>query len=526
MLQSGRLVRRAPRARSTVRPLAPTTGTPRGAAGYLWATLLVAATTGLAWVARHQLSVPDVEMLFLLAVSVAAALLGRGPSLLAAGLGVASYDFFFVPPPFTFDVSDARYLLTFAMLFAAGVVVSSLTSRLRRERQVAVRREARAFAQYGLSGALAAAADATAVSRAATRFAAEVFGGSAAVLLPGPDGSLAVVASVGGAPGPELISWAGAAMATGRSTGAPDGLLCVPLARGIEPVGVLAIAPWLEPVADLERVPFLEALARQVASSLERLHLGEEARRAALRAAGEEQRSALLSSVSHDLRTPLAAITGAATALRGDPALPAAERAELLDTVCEEAERMERLVGNLLDMTRLQGGAVALRREWVPLEEVLGASLARVERLLGDRPVAVDAGAAPLAFVDPVLLGQLFVNLLENAAKYTPPGTPVAISCRRRGEELEVELADRGPGFGPEDPERLFERFHRGSHPGVSGAGLGLAIARAIAEAHGGSLTARRGAPGAVFRLVLPGSGPPPEVPPEEPDGLARGTPA
>lgn len=474
----------------------------------------MAATTGLAWLARHQLSVPDVEMLFLLAVSVAAALFGRGPSLLAAGLGVACYDFFFVPPAFTLDISDARYLLTFGMLFAAGVVVSSLTSRLRQERQLAQLRAERAFAQYGLSSALASAADSAAVCRTAARFAADALGAAAAVLRPGADGALEVAASEGGPPGPELLAWARSALATGRSTGAPDGLLCIPLVEGVEPVGVLAVSPWPGEETDGERAPFVETLAHQVASALSRLRLGEEARRAELRAAAEEQRSALLSSVSHDLRTPLAAITGAATALRDDPALAPAERSELLATVCEEAERMERLVRNLLDMTRLQGEAPALRREWLPLEEVVGAALARVERLLGDRPVTVE-GAGELVLADPVLLGQLFINLLENAAKYTPSGTPIAIACRRRGESLEVEVADRGPGFGPGEPERLFERFQRGDHPGVSGAGLGLAIAAAIARAHGGTLTARRAEPGAVLRLSLPAGGPPPEVPPE-----------
>ncbi|MBI5069109.1 MAG: DUF4118 domain-containing protein [Deltaproteobacteria bacterium] len=493
--------------------MTPPPGAPRGAAGYGWAALLVAATTGVAWVARYRFSVPDVEMLFLLAVSVAAAFLGKRPSLLAAALGVGCYDFFFVPPPFTFDIGDARYLLTFAMLFAAGVVVSSLTSGLRQERQAALRREERALAQYGLASALASASSAAAVCQAAARFAASAFGGSAAVLLRGEAGTLELAAAEGGAPSPELTSWARSALASGRPAGAADGLLCLPLLAGLEPVGVLGVAPWAEDGSDAERTPLVEALAQQVASALLRVRLGEEARQAERRASAEEQRSALLSSVSHDLRTPLAAITGAATALRGDPALPPAQRAELLETVCEEAERMERLVANLLDMTRLQGGA-APRREWVPLEEVLGAALARVERLLGDRPVKVE-GAAALVHADPVLLGQLFLNLLENAAKYTPPGTPLTIRCRQADEATEVEVADRGPGFGQAEPERLFERFSRGSHPGVGGAGLGLAIARAIAEVHGGTLTAQRGDPGAVFRLTLPGAGAPPEVPPE-----------
>jgi two-component system sensor histidine kinase KdpD len=220
----------------------------------------------------------------------------------------------------------------------------------------------------------------------------------------------------------------------------------------------------------------------------------------------EAMRSALLSTVSHDLRTPLAAITGAATTLRDASAeLTPGQRAELTDAICEEADRLERLVGNLLDMTRVESGALAVKRAWVPLEEIVGSALARVESRLAGREVKTDLPAAlPLLSVDPLLLEQLFVNLLENATKHTPTGTPIEIRARVSHGAVEVDVDDRGPGLPPGDPDRLFEKFTRGSN-GVPGAGLGLAICRGIVHAHGGTLTAEnRPGGGARLRLRLP----------------------
>jgi two-component system sensor histidine kinase KdpD len=216
--------------------------------------------------------------------------------------------------------------------------------------------------------------------------------------------------------------------------------------------------------------------------------------------------------VSHDLRTPLATITGAATTLRDDGGLDAATRRDLVEAVCEEADRLERLVANLLDMTRLQSGAVKPRREWVPAVEVVGSALTRFERTLADRPVTTAIpDDLPLLPVDPVLLEQLLLNLLDNAAKYTPPGSPIDVSASAADGAVAIEVADRGPGIPAGDEERVFERFRRGAHGAVAGAGLGLAIARAIAVAHGGTLAAApRPGGGAVFRLTLPLLGRPP----------------
>ena len=230
-------------------------------------------------------------------------------------------------------------------------------------------------------------------------------------------------------------------------------------------------------------------------------------------------RSSLLSAVSHDLRTPLAVITGAATTLRdqGDK-LDVAERADLLETVCEEAERLERLVRNLLDMTRLEAKDMKVKREWIPVEEIVGSALTRLESWLEGRSIVTRLPPdLPLVNVDPVLLEQVFVNLFENAAKHTPAGSAIDVGARSIDGAVEIVVADRGPGFPAGDEQRVFEKFHRGRGTSAPGAGLGLAIVRGVIEAHGGTVTAsNRTGGGAEMCVVLPIVGTPPGMPEAE----------
>jgi len=273
-------------------------------------------------------------------------------------------------------------------------------------------------------------------------------------------------------------------------------------------------------VMDTAHRYFLEVFARQVAFAIERVRLAEEAKAATLRAGSEAMRSSLLSAISHDLRSPLAAITGAGTALRDDPGrLGTEQRAELVDTICTEAERMERLIGNVLDMVRIESGGLAPRRDWVPLEEVLGSALLRLDAKLQGREVKTDLPEGlPLIPVDPVLFEQVFVNLLDNAVKYTPAASPVEVSARAFDKELEIIVADRGPGIVPGEEERIFEKFQRGEHAGSGGVGLGLPICRGIVQAHGGTIVAaNREGGGAVFRIHLPLDETPPSVLAESP---------
>ncbi|HEX5659098.1 MAG TPA: sensor histidine kinase KdpD [Polyangiales bacterium] len=484
------------------------TSTPRERAPYLYATLLVALTSALGTLLRVELNLPDAEMLYLLAVMLAAFVWHRNAALWTATLSVVAYDFFFVPPYFTLAVRDGRYGLTFVMLFAVGTAISALATRLRRQEQDAVAREARTGALYSLSRSLGAVLQPEPAAEVVARHAADAFRAGAVVLLPGPEG-LAPVASYPadlqlGPTERGVAKWTfeHARMAgLGTDTLPGSEAVCAPLRVGTEPLGVLALVPRDARTLNTDERSFYDALCNQAAFAFERARLADQARLAALRARSEELRNTLLSAVSHDLRTPLASITGAATTLRDAPQL--SERDELLQTIVDEAERLERLVSNLLDMTRLQAGGMQPKRELVPVDELIGAALTRMERTLGARPIELDLESDLTVSVDPVLMQQVFVNLFENAAKYTPPNSPLELRARRDDQSVIIELIDQGPGLGSE-PDRMFEKFHRAAPANTSGAGLGLAIARGIAEAHNATLTAtNRPNGGALFTLRI-----------------------
>jgi two-component system sensor histidine kinase KdpD len=282
------------------------------------------------------------------------------------------------------------------------------------------------------------------------------------------------------------------------------------LLRGArDKVGVLAVRPrHRRTFVDPEQRLLLETFASQVASSLERARFAEEAKRSEVAAEAERLRSSLLSSVSHDLRTPLGVITGAtSTLLQDGPPLDPAARRDLLENVHEEAERLNRLVRNLLEMTKIASGAIQPQKEWHPLDEIVGVALNRLDERLKGRPVNVDlARDLPPVPLDPVLVEQVFLNVLENALKYTAPESPIDISATAAPGAVLVEIADRGPGIPSSELEHVFEKFYR-LRPEISdgGAGLGLAICRGIIEAHGGKMwvEAREGG-GASFRFTLP----------------------
>ncbi|HET6149551.1 MAG TPA: DUF4118 domain-containing protein [Polyangia bacterium] len=531
--------RRAP---SSAAPRPPGASAPprrlTAARDYALAAALVALATGIGAAARMQL--PELVMLYLLGVVIAAARFGRGPSLLAATLSIVVFDFFFIPPTFTFTVSEDRHVLTFAIMLVVGLLTSGLTLRIRKQEQEARASEGRIATLYQLSRDLTAAVDAEQAAGATARRAAEICAGAAAVLVPDAGGGLLTLA----ASGPDLALTGGEREAIAGTLGGAPGpgsterLTWVPLSSSGELLGVLVLAP---PSRALAREPrdLLDAFARLAALALERARLAKRAEDAAVRAHTEETRSSLLSAVSHDLRTPLAAITGAATTLRDSAAagsapgdggvIDPAQRADLLDTICEEAERLERLVRNLLDLTRLESGALEVQREWIPLEEIVGSALMRLEARLHGRPIRTDLPAdLPLIPVDAVLVEQALVNLLENAAKYTPAGSEIAIAARADQQEaadsgvqsvvqsVVIEIADRGPGLPPGDEARVFDKFFRGRNAGPTGAGLGLAICRGVAHAHRGTLSAaNRSGGGALFRLSLPLIGKPPAPPPD-----------
>jgi two-component system sensor histidine kinase KdpD len=364
----------------------------------------------------------------------------------------------------------------------------------------------------------------------------EIFGGEVVIFLPDDQQTLrpALRHGRGFAESPNEVAVALWVYERGRLAGSgTDTLpnaqaLYLPLVGPEGTVGVLAIRPsQAERLATPEQRQLLETFASQIALALERDRLAEEAQRILAQAQAEKLRSALLSSVSHDLRTPLAAIAGASSSLLASTSIDDQTRRELLQMVYEEADRLSRLVENLLYMTRVESGNMTVHKQWQPLEEVVGTALERLSRQLTAHPVHIDiAPDFPLLPFDGILLEQVLMNLLDNAAKYAPAGTPIDIHAWIDNGEALVQVADRGPGLAAEELGRVFEKFYRGAHTMATasrGAGLGLAICIAIMQAHGGRIWAEnRPGGGACFLFSLPLEGPPPTVETDVSEALAQ----
>ena len=506
-------------------------GAPLRTTGFLAGAGMVAAASSASWLLFGQAQLPDVVMVHLLGIVLVAMRFGYGPSLLAAVLSVLTVDFFFVPPYFSFAVSDVRHIVTFAVMFVVAVVISGLAKRIRDQADAARHREQRTAILYAMTRELATSRSMTPLLVAATRHLHDIFDSRVAFLLPDADGKLVAPFEDPWTFAPDaktsgVVEWVWkherpAGLSTDTLPSAPALFLLLRGSQG--KVGVLGMMPT-DPrrFVDPEQRRLLELFVSQVAAALERVALASDAQKKQLEIEAERLRSSLLSSVSHDLRTPLAVVTGAAsTLLDDDGTLVAADKRDLLETIHEETLRLTRLVRNLLDMTRLAAGALRVTKEWQPLEEIVGAALGRVEDRLGSRDVKVDLpDDLPLVPIDAVLLEQVLINLLENAAKYTPDGSPITLAARASGKGADrvvtVEIADRGPGIPGGDLERVFEKFYRLTREGQSGgAGLGLAICRGVVEAHGGRIwVENREGGGARFFFTLPLDGEPPELSP------------
>jgi len=488
---------------------------------YLTAVAAVTAATGISWMMFPFFEPANLIMTYLLAIVVIAARYGRGPSVLAAVASVAAFDFFFVPPHLTFAVADTQYVLTFAVMLFVGLVISGLTARIRLQAETARQREQRTAALYAMSGQLAETGAVEDLVAIAARHIAEVFDAEVGAALADAGGQLRIVRREGGLAADQddvaLSLWVlehrrPAGLGTGTSASARA--VYVPLIGHRGPLGVVSIRPRQR---DAFAIPGslrqLETFINQTALAVERARSADEAQEARVRAETERLRNALLTSVSHDLRTPLATITGAATTILESGAhLDHRTQQELLESVREEADRLNRLVQNLLEMTRLESGALQLRRDWHPLEEVVGAALGRLSKSLGTRRVTVNIPPElPLVAIDDVLIEQVFVNLLENAIKYTPPDSAIRILVSATDQSVTVEVADHGPGLPKGHEARVFEKFYRAASDGRRGAGLGLAICRGVVAAHGGRIWAHNLPEGGVaFLFTLPLTDTPP----------------
>ena len=493
--------------------------------GHGQAVGIVALTSAVAWLMFPYFAPANLIMVYLLGTVLAAARLGRGAAIVASVVSVAAFDFFFVPPYLSFAVSDTEYVVTFVVMLGVATLISTLTARIRDQAEAARQRERRTATLYAMTRDLVSQQGLDELLRAAARHITEVFGRPVAVLLPGPEGRLVHGAgelTVGAEDGSELAvaQWVqehGQMAGHGSATLPGARALYLPLRAGRGTVGVLGIEPSPgEALATPEQLHLLETFAAQTALAIERVALVDDAQQARVQSETERLRNSLLSAVSHDLRTPLATITGSASALVDQEAeLDAAARRELAQAIEEEADRLNRLVHNLLEMTRLESGGIGVRKDWHPLEEVVGSALARVEKQLGQRRVDIDLPPdLPLVPLDPLLVEQVLINLLDNAIKYTPDASPIQIAASAEDRAVSVTVGDRGPGFAPGEETRIFDKFYRGEQAGTrSGAGLGLAIARGIVDAHGGRIAAEpRPGGGALFRFTLPLAAEPPKV--------------
>lgn len=466
-------------------------------------TLIATALSGL-------LDQANIVMLFLLTVLLIAFSLGRDAAVVAAVLGVVLFDVFFVAPRFSLAVSNLQYLVTFAVMLTTGLLTAHLAANLKGQAQAAEVREQRTRALYEVARKLAGAMSFDQTADIVRAFVHSDLGGTACLRT--NDGSP-------GARQADAASWFDASLASRaresatvvRDPGSP-GCIYLPLTAPMQVRGVLAVRmPDVPRIHRRDDEALLQALASLVAIAIERLHYVEVAQRTELDMATERLRSSILSALSHDLRTPLTVLVGLADSLSlVDPPLHGRARGTA-DALRAQASHVAGIVTNLLEMARLSAGPVRLRKEWQPLEEVVGSSLKLLSSALDGHPVEVDLPPdLPLVHFDAVLIERVLCNLLENAAKYAPADTGIRISARIRGDWIEVAVCDRGPGLAPDGDEGLFEMFARGrTDSDKPGTGLGLAICRSIVEAHGGSIRAETRAEGSCLVFGLPRGIPP-----------------
>lgn len=491
---------------------------------YLKAIGICVAITALASVFAEALELTNIAMILLLGVLIVAINLGRGPALVAAFLAVAAFDLFFVSPRFSFSVSDIRFLATFIIMFIVALMVGQLTARYKQNAEVATRRERRARALYEMARDLSAALIPMQVEDTCRRFLQSEFGAQAVLLLANLDDRLelgtAALPSSSQAP-PAIVDegvarWVfdqAEAAGLGTDTLPGSAMLYLPLKAPMRIRGVLAIAPR-DPfvIRDPEARRQLETFASLVAIAVERMHYVDVAQSTLLKMESESLRNSLLSAISHDLRTPLAVLVGLAESMALTQPPPTEGQARIAAAMKTEAVRMNAQVNNLLDMARLQAGKVKLNRQWQPLEEVVAGALSACEAVLATHVVKVELpDGLPLLELDTVLIERVLCNLLENAAKYTPPGTHVVIGAATAAPLAEIWVADQGPGLPKGREEIIFTKFEHGERESAtSGVGLGLAICRAIVEAHGGTIRAEnRESGGARFVFSIPLGNPP-----------------
>ena len=475
---------------------------------YLGAFAITAACTLLAYPLFAVIDPVNIVMVYLLGATAAGLWLGRGPSALCAIANTAAFDFFFIPPRFTFYVAEPQYLLTMAGMMIVALVIANLMVSIRRQTEAAAAREQRTATLYALCRDLAAAPDARSIAAAAAAHVAAAVEGAAALVFAGDDAAKVPLDPPVDA---ALVRWVfdhGVSAGPGMQHRLATHYCHLPLAggEGIPAVLVVDARPAAGP--DPEPWDMLAAMAGQIAMALERVRLAEVAAESRAEVERAALRNTLLASISHDLRAPLTAIAGAGCLVADQNATLDGQRRKTLGQLIEaKARDMAELLGNVLELIRLESTKALPKADWQSMEELVGAAVRQsVHRFEGRRVLCEIPDGLPLVMADGQLIRQLISNLLENAVKYTPQGTTIVIRAVAGDDLMLLIIEDDGPGFGAASPERLFEKFERGQKEGsVSGAGLGLAICRTIARLHGGSIhAASRSGGGARFEIILP----------------------
>lgn len=442
-------------------------------------------------------------MIFLAGIAFVAFRYGRVPAIVSTVLAVLAFDFFFVPPFYTFAVSDTQYVVTFGVMLSIGILISTLASRLRFQLTHSRRRELRTNALYDLGKQLCAITGRDfLVAAACTKLAELVHGEVAAFLLNAAD-DIEVVYGSGGVIASHSLSIpvANWVIAHEQIAGCETNTLpnanasYFPVLGANGCLGAIAIRAHGNParIVAPEQRQLIDACINQLALAIERDQLVIDAADARVQMEAEQLRSTLLSSVSHDLKTPLAAIAGASSTLLANSKLDDVSRVQMLETVANEATRLNRLLENILQMSKLASGVVTPNLQWHVLEEIVGSAINRTQRDLQDHIITTQlADDLPLIHVDGILIEQLLINLLENAAKYTPRGSHLWIGAAMDASQLILSVCDDGPGVPKGEEKRIFEKFYRSSNmpDDGRGSGLGLAICRAIAKVHNGTIEA------------------------------------
>lgn len=494
--------------------------------GYLYAALTCIGITVVATPLQQYFEPANIAMLFLLGVVFIANQFGRGPAALAALLNVAAFDFFFVPPHLSFAVSDVQYVVTFAVMLIVGLVIGHLTAGLRYQLWVARSREQRARSLAQMAKSLSSALVEEQVVALSDKFVESTFHAKAAILLPDLGDRLQMPTIHGSTPTYDLVvaQWSydkNEPAGAGTDTLPANAQLYLPLKAPMRVRGVLVVEPDnLRLLMIPEQRRLLDTFAALVAIALERIHFVSVAKDTLIRMESERLRNSLLTTLSHDLRTPLTTLVGLAETLLLDLVAAESTHADKASAIHEQALHTSRLVNDLLEMAKLQSGEITLRKDWQSLEEIVGSALKSLEPLMSKHPLELDLPAGlPLVRCDAVLLERVLVNLLENATKYTSPETLIGIRVSTADTVVRVEVWDQGAGLPPGQECAIFDKFARGQkESAIPGTGLGLAICEAIVQAHGGKIWAENHAPqGARFVFTLPLEAQP-SIEPEVPD--------